>query len=467
MKSNREQEAAKTETKNNRVAAIIMTTLPGTGGSDADISLDTLLDPLPPPIVPPSNEGGAGAGAAGGQGGNTPPPVVETPEQKLAKENLAKQTELKTKYAALLTGVDLANSTVEVDDKGVLNVKDKDGKIVKSVSPDAPKAVTLIGDDNKETTYKLNATGDAVDETGKVVKTKAELDALEAQQNEVALIDEIVQKAGYVVKGEDGKPKTYEDTPEGIIAYAKDIAKIELEKSQKALFDAYPKAKKYIQHLAAGGNDEQFFNVLQEDFSKVTIDENNKEQQKNIIRSLMRKRGATAAEIEEDVKFIEDANKLKERSAGALATLKTMQSQTETEKETRRVQALQAEEKRQETYWKGINKIVTEGKVAGAIIPEAKRTEFFEYMSKPIDDAGNSQDMLDADAETDETRIFTSLLRYLKYDLSLIIKDAVNAEKGKSLRSRLARREQPKGVSTEPPIPGSVNDISLDTLIPN
>ncbi len=75
--------------------------------------------------------------------------------------------------------------------------------------------------------------------------------------------------------------------------------------------------------------------------------------------------------------------------------------------------------------------------------------------------------MLDADAESDEFRIFTSLLRYLKYDLSLVVKDAVNAEKGKSLRSRLLKREQPKGINIDTPNKGNVGDISLETMIPN
>ena len=103
-----------------------------------------------------------------------------------------------------------------------------------------PEAVELDG-----VKYKLNPTGDAVNEKGEVVKTKAELDALESsQEDEIPIVDEYLQKVGIEVLDENGKPKKFEDSVEGLIEANKAVAKIQATKEFDGLLNSDPRFKK-------------------------------------------------------------------------------------------------------------------------------------------------------------------------------------------------------------------------------
>ena len=63
-----------------------------------------------------------------------------------------------------------------------------------------------------------------------------------------------------------------------------------------------------------------------------------------------------------------------------------------------------------------------------------KNKKFFEYIAKPVNEEGHSQAILDEYNSDIDTRLFLTYLRYNKFDLKNLVKEAVAESKVKSLK---------------------------------
>lgn len=442
-KENTNQETDKSETKGGGVIILTMNNgAPTKSKGVFDIDIDDVTGNKIQPIVP-----------------KTDPviPVVETEEEKAAKvaadQKLVKDAELAKQYGG-----------EKLDDKG--NVLDSTGKIVKTaeeiVAANQPQAVELDG-----VKYKLDDKGNALGEDGKVFKTKEELDVIEAEANEPPPVVEFIQRVGITpIDPQTKQPKVYADSIDGMIEAATDIAKLQSLEDQRNFFKVYPSAEKLVKHLQAGGTEDTFYKeVIVNDYSKTVIDDANVEQQKQLLRESYLKKGIATSKADILVQRSVDANALLAESKEALTEMQKNQKAVEKQKEDDAANAEASRIKANNDYWNGVNEIVTkQGVVKGAIIPEAEKVAFFEYMSKPVTPEGYSQAMLDEDAEDVETAIYLSFLRYKKYDYSKIVKEAINREKMKSLSTRFKRNGAIDSPEIKPVKRASNLDIDINMI---
>ena len=427
-----------------------------------EVSLEALFDPGElGGGAPPAPPAGAPAPAPAG----TPAPApAETPEAKAAREATEAQTALKTKHADLIAGL---TGDFKIEEKdGVVNVVDSTGKVVKTTAPTPPAAPVAVEVDGVK--YQLDKDGNALNQDGTTFKTKAELDALE--NPEEPLIVELAALTGFKPVGDDGKPKVYADTNEGLLEFINDLAANKAQAAEKELFTTFPKAEAYIRHIAAGGTDESFFNHVRDDYSKVTIDDNNVEQQKQILRNYYIKKGFTPEKADKTVKYHEQANELLPEAKDALADMKQTQAKADAAKKAADDAAIAKKEQEANDYWKGVEEIVTKGTVQGIIIPEADRKNFLKYVSEAVTNDRMSQAALDASKESVETKLYLDLLRFKKYNIADLVKAAVATEKVRSLRSKVAGTKIP--VATQGGTGGSSAGtggaapiVSLDNLL--
>lgn len=399
------------------------------------VSLEALMEPEPlgggTPATPPA---GTPPPAPAGQPTGTPP---ETPEAKAVREATEAQVGLKTKYADLIAGL---TGDFKIEEKdGVVNVLDSTGKVVKSTAPAPPATPEAVEVDGVK--YKLDKDGNALNQDGTTFKTKAELDALE--NPEEPLIVELTALTGFKPVGDDGKPKVYADTNEGLLEFINDLAADKAKAAEKDLFTAFPRAEAYIRHLAAGGTDEAFFNHVRNDFSKVTIDDNNPEQQKQILKTYYMNKGFTAEKADKTIKYHEQASELLTESKDALAEMKQTQAKADATKKAADDAAIAQKEKEALDYWTNVEGIVTKGTVQGIVIPEADRKSFFNYVSQAVTNDLLSQAAVDASKESVETKLYLDFLRYKKYNIADLVKAAVATEGVRSLRSRVAGKKIP------------------------
>lgn len=327
-----------------------------------------------------------------------------------------------------------------------------------------PEAVELDG-----VKYKLNPTGDAVNEKGEVVKTKAELDALESsQEDEIPIVDEYLQKVGIEVLDENGKPKKFEDSVEGLIEANKAVAKIQATKEFDGLLNSDPRFKKYFDYLRMGGDEKEYFAQRANSWADVKFDENNEAMAINAVVQNLVNRGINKQEAELTAQMYKETNKLKEFGKGAYTSLVDAEKTADAKREQDFIANQKREQEEIVNHWTNIKSVIDKGTINNITIPDSEREAFYKWQALAVKD-GLSQAQLDAGTMPIEQSLLLEYLRFKKFDFSNLIKAGVGTERVKSLRTRLAREQKGAGEG-EGPDKGKITKptdfpLSLESVI--
>lgn len=372
--------------------------------------------------------------------------VIETEEQKANKLVVEKlSSDEKTKYESLN----------EEEKKTFLNEK--------SNPTPAFKALELEGK-----TYKIDEKGNAVDESGKVIKTKEEIIAIASEQEkeETPLVVELIKRSGYTPLDEQGKPKQYEDTEEGLLSLTNDIATIKAKNAEKAFFEKFPDIAEYTLFRQQGHTAEEYFKRQSNSWSNVKLDTTDKEQLRTIVIEGLVKSGIDKKQAEMTAKLYEDTDQLKTFGEAAYNKLvkdeKTIIANEQQQYDQQRINY----DNQVTAYWNNTKEIVNKGKLHSINIPEAERNNFFNYIAISTDENGNSQKDIALSKLTNEQRLELDYLVYKGLDLGKMIQNAIKTEQAQTLRMKISKQQQGagggQGVS---PIgkPGDL-DVSMDTL---
>lgn len=357
----------------------------------------------------------------------------QTPEQVEAAKKLAANTEI----AKLHGGTKL-------DDKG--NVLDDKGTVVKTAEQiqqanNSPVQVEVDG-----VKYSLDKDGNALSQDGKVFKTKAELDSMSAQEDELPLIDEMIQKSGVVIKdATTGKPKIYEDTTEGLLQWANDLADFKVENSNKKLLTRYPQLNDLTRHLDQGGKVEDFYKKQSTAWSNVEFDEKNDDHLTGVIVAELVGKGIPKDQAEITAKTYKDTDKLKEFGKAAYTRLVNGEKTAKAEETKKYNEELAAEEVKTNNHWSNVNSIIKKGTLHNITIPEADREAFFNYKALAANDNGYSKaDIAKANLPI-EQELQLDYLIFKGFDLKKLIAIGVQEEKVRTLRSRRTAHESGAG----------------------
>jgi hypothetical protein len=354
------------------------------------------------------------------------PKVTETPEEKLAREE-------RERVAALV-----------VEDPF------KEGNVVEL----------------DDVSYTIDKDGNAVDATGKIVKTKAELktlyDAIKvASDNTPDYIKEIQTKTNLVINNEQGQPVAYENTVEGLTQYAKDIyetgIKIGSEQTEEQLFSSYPILKDVLVHLQLNGGSLKNFNE-EPDYNKITLDDNNFDQLTSVYVMAQVKRGIPEAEAIATAKYLKDDKKLPEFAKSGLAFLIQNKTTEDQQKQALLQQQVDAEEAINATYWNNINNSIKNKQIKldgeEITIPDVIRVktaegkvetktlnDFVKYITEPrnfnidgrvVTATQNDFDLtMEQRKRTPDNDLFDAYRRFTKYDDTQLIKAKIRNERAK------------------------------------
>lgn len=163
--------------------------------------------------------------------------------------------------------------------------------------------------------YKINKDGDAVNDSGKVSYTKAQLLELYANEEEEAdesniSIDDIMTSTKIQIFDEDGNQKKYDNSETAINEYVEDVynkaTKDGIEDNQSKLYNEFPFLPNLINHLRLGGDLQDFTKPT--DYNDVKLDENNVNQLKTIIYKARSDRGEQVASIDRYYNYLLDSD---------------------------------------------------------------------------------------------------------------------------------------------------------------
>lgn len=297
--------------------------------------------------------------------------VTKTPEEIAAEEAAKAAEEAKRKEE-------------EEKAKAEEEAKRKAAEEGNKEDEEKPKTV-IITTDEGDVTYDLDDEGNAVKD-GQIVYTKEQLDELE-DPKDVTLAD-VSALSGLTPLNNDGTPKEYEMTVEGLAQRDADIAAIAASRASASAIDEFfkvnPDIYQALVYKRTYGSLEGFANHV--DWSTMTLDGKTDEQLKSIIRSAEKRKGTSDAQIERMIRFSEADKVLDEVARESLEYLAKAQ-QREIDEANAKQEAIEAEQQAKLDAAYGItydedgkmkvlnvkdslyDKIVNQGVISGLRIP--------------------------------------------------------------------------------------------------
>lgn len=342
---------------------------------------------------------------------------------------------------------------------------------------------TVIEDgDNK---YTVDKDGNLIDDKGNIFKAKNEVAAylkefeVEDTSNENKIdVKSIQELVGVSVTSEDGKPVTFDNTPQGVASYVQSVLDLKRDEFAKAgvnkLFEDYPVVSDFLNYYVANGNSFEGFGELR-DRSGIEVDENNVSQQEAIVREAF-KEFNRRGNVDKYIQYLKDSNELFNVAKEELEALQKADNDVReaNAKEALRVKA--EEEKQLVEFWNGVKECIDKRQIAGYRIPETVIIErngkqisttpedFFNYVYQ-VDDKGLSRyenDLMKlSPAERRDEELLKAWLKYTGKGYDSLIEMAVSDKEAKKLKLTASQRKSTRG-AIKITKPDSKNDVLKD-----
>lgn len=291
-----------------------------------------------------------------------------------------------------VTNMGRQDSVVEVDDNNKEtpdepagnseDVKDGDDLTVGNDDTEIPEHILNNSKEEKETDDNQDNNSADNDSTGSDSEPSTE-DVTEAQQVS-ALFDAVGESLGWNMadfKDED-KPVTVEEFTQYLGKVVEHNSVPQYADERIAQLDEYVKN---------GGKFEDFYQKQQETLSFENLDMDNENNQKNVIRELLKYNGYTDEQIDNKISRYEDADMLYDESNDALERLKVIrQNEIEQNQKQQEEYAKQQEEQNRQFFQSVQSDINNLSTIRGISIPKEDRRALYEYIFK-VDQDGVSQ----------------------------------------------------------------------------
>jgi len=285
----------------------------------------------------------------------------------------------------------------------------------------------------------------------------------EVETIEDTLVSEIATTFGFELENE------YEDTPEGLTNMTKELATKVAESQLDKLFQTHPDVKEHLEYVMNGGDSRQFLmgNNAIKDLADFKVDVNDVTSQQAVMSEYLKIKGHEQEFITDLISDYADSDKLFEKAQKAKVALVKYQKDVKAKQLEEQAVENRELEKNQKEFWSGVKGTIAENKeFKGISIQERDKSDFFDFLSKPINPQGETKrDTMYAESDV-ETKLAIDYLLFKGFDLTSIVKKKAKTQAAKSLRSRLKTNKDKiktagKGVRASS---GSfdVDDLELD-----
>ena len=291
-----------------------------------------------------------------------------------------------------VTNMGRQDSVVEVDDDNNKtpdnqtgdseDVKDGDDLTVGNDKTEIPEHILNNSKEEKETDDNQDNGNTANDNDSSDTELSAE-DVTEAQQVS-ALFDAVGESLGWNMADfkDEEKPVTVEEFTQYLGKVVEHNSVPQYADDRIAQLDEYVKN---------GGKFEDFYQKQQETLSFDNLDLENEDNQKSVIRELLKHNGYSDEQINNKISRYEDADMLYDESNDALDRLKVIrQQEIEESKKQQEEYARQQEEQNRQFFQSVQSDINNLSTIRGISIPKEDRAALYEYIFK-VDQDGVSQ----------------------------------------------------------------------------
>jgi hypothetical protein len=269
------------------------------------------------------------------------------------------------------------------------------------------------------------------------IEDEYEDDSLELEHSSVA--SEISETLGFEIEG------NYADTVEGLTEYVKDVSQTIAEEQVGGLFEQYPEVQKHLDFLINGGDSAKFFesNNPALDYNNFELAQQDSPTQKALLAQYFQLKGHENEFINEMLEDYEDSGKLFNKAQQAKDALAKHQAYEREQLLVSQKETHDLEQAEEEEFWDGVADTIEGGnEFHGVRIPDSEKNGFFQYISSPMTQEGDTQRDLDYDNAPMETKLAIDYLLYSGFDLEGIINTKARTTSAKNLRGRIARNEE-------------------------
>lgn len=334
--------------------------------------------------------------------------LVNLNNDNLSTEDLATKKDILNKYKG-----------TSFDTDG--NILDANGEIVASLD----EVQNYIDSDN----ITLDEAGNQVDESGNIVKTKQELDL------EGSVVNNLHKNLEVEFLNDEGQPKVYSDDDAGFMELANDIAKYRLEEYKENFFNSNPELTDVAKHILSGGRVEDFQSSI--DYLTIDTKRLSDTQKLDYIKKSLVASGMDEERADKYVSLTKAANEIDKELPVALKALNKIEEQKKAERDAQFQAKVEEDNNRMREYWTNVHTVVNGGRIGNINVADNERQAFFDYISKPINNSQQSQEMLDSANEDINTKLLISYMRYKKFNFGTLVQQLAKQEKVQSLRERL------------------------------
>lgn len=271
--------------------------------------------------------------------------------------------------------VDVEDDLLSTEPSGMLE-DNKEGNEDNSHDDDSdiPEEVLNNMNNGSEKTDDSNNKGlENNDDNNSTDPTEDEI--TEAQQVG-ALFDAVVESFGWNVDDikEDNRPITVE----GLTDYLREV----VEQNSKPEY-ADERVQKLDEYVKNGGKFEDFYAIQQQELNYDTLDIEDEQNQRAVIREFLQASGYTEDQINNKIDRYDSADMLEEEAEDALSRLKTIRQQQAEQLQQEQEEARQRQEEQNKAFITDMSTQINGLKeIRGIAIPKEDRKALFEYIFK-------------------------------------------------------------------------------------
>lgn len=268
-----------------------------------------------------------------------------------------------------------------VDDDELDAIKKSEDPIAKKVKETVKKEDEVVDDPEDEKPEdddpQVNTkTIKQVEET-KTTTTQPIQDDNDESEVVTSFFDVLADKFGWDFAEDEAKPKTFDELVEFMQATVEESSKPEYASEEIEQLDNFVKQ---------GGDIKKYFTIDAElDLDDIDMeDENN---QKLVVKELLKEKGFSTKQIEKKLTKYEDAGLLEDEAEDAIEDLKEIRQQKKEQLLAEQKKQYQQQLERQQQFYEGVvSEIKSLKNIRGINIPEKDKRTLIDYILKPDSD---------------------------------------------------------------------------------
>lgn len=237
----------------------------------------------------------------------------------------------------------------------------------------------------------------------------------------------------------------YDDSLEGLTNFVRDISQNAAEDQLQSLFEQFPEVQQHLDYVLAGGDSREFFQKQgqQIDFNALEVRDDDVSMQRAILAQFLQTKGHDTEFIQDTIDTYEDSGRLLANAKRAKDHLAQFQAEQEQMLMEQQQQLYQEQQEQQQQFWNDVADTIESGnEFAGVKIPDREKSNFFDYISQPVGDNGETQRDLDYQEAGTDVKLAIDYMLYSGFDLNGIIEKKAKTQAARNLRDRIVSNEE-------------------------